>query len=142
MKIFWLTKSNIFPRSFNYFLEDANIPPAQICTSPVEAIIAYGNSGADLVIMDFSWYSDEISGVGIMESFLRLYPCLKIVLVTSYYQEVVEDRHIALGAAGYFHKNDLPENIIRHLRQVYNHDQPYGTQQMMTADHDWHCVPA
>lgn len=116
MKIFWLTKSDFFPQRLDPFLKEQNISLTCICTDPTQAIVSYLQSDADLVIMDFSWYSDTVSGVALIKNFLSLNSKIKIMVSTSYYQSEVDNRYKALGATGYLYKNDTPENIIKALQ--------------------------
>lgn len=116
MKIFWLTKNDFFPRRLYPFLKEQEIILTDICTDPSRAILCYLQSDADVIVMDFSWYSNVVSGVALIKDFLSLSDNIKIIVSTSYYQSEVENRYKSLGAVGYFHKNDTPENIIRSLR--------------------------
>ncbi|MFT3909351.1 MAG: hypothetical protein QM737_08005 [Ferruginibacter sp.] len=116
MKIFWLTKNDFFPRRLYPFLKEQDIVLSAICTDPSQAMLAYLQSGADVIVMDFSWYSNMVSGVALIRDFLSLDDSIKIIVSTSYYQSEVDNRYKLLGAVGYFHKNDTPENIIRSLR--------------------------
>ena len=116
MNIFWLSKKEIFPRSFSTFLLEHDLHLSGICTNPDMAVYEYLVSGADLVIMDFSWYSSAVSGVGLLNEFLTLKENMKVIITTSYFQETVHVRYRRLGACGYFTKNDSPEDIINCIR--------------------------
>lgn len=118
MNLFWLTKNPIFPRSFERFLLEEGISIETVCIEPNNAVEQYIRSHADVVIMDFSWYSNEISGVNLLRIFQKADPGVKVIFVTSYFQDVVAAKFKMLGAAGYIHKNDLPENIITVIRQT------------------------
>lgn len=118
MNIFWLTKNEIFPKSFQPFLKEHDITIGHVCTNPKNAVAEYNLSRFDLIVMDFSWYSDTVSGVALLKDFLKVNNEANVVLVTSYYQDVVNEKYRSFGAKGYFNKNDTPENIIECLKKA------------------------
>ena len=118
MNLFWLSKNELFPRSFSRFLEEQNIFISRICTNPHLAIAEYLSCGTGIVLMDFSWYSNDVSGVELLNEFLKLENGVKVIIITSYYQEAVHAKYRQLGAGGYFTKNDSPEHIIACIKDT------------------------
>ena len=73
----------------------------------------------DIVILDIqlSYFAE---GIDILKKIKKLYPSLKVIILTVYEEDDLIFNSIAEGASDYIIKSAAPDNIAQTIRNVYN----------------------
>ncbi len=86
----------------------------------VELIAAVEQNQPDVILMDLKM--PEMDGLAATESIRKLFPSIKIILLTMYDEEHLINHMMKLGANGYLLKNEEPEEVEVAIRSVMEKD--------------------
>ncbi|MFT3750188.1 MAG: hypothetical protein QM768_17865 [Agriterribacter sp.] len=120
VSIFLVCKNDFFFRNIMFLLENRGVILKGICLDPDTALEQFNNSGADIIIMDANWINRGYSGKQILEKLLTKNQHLKVVAVSSTYDNAQVYCLRKSGAKGYFARGSSGIDEITHcIKQVH-----------------------
>lgn len=101
-------------------------PRTQFCEAGDSrtALEVFPQAKWDIVLLDINIPGRD--GLEVLEQIRRFDPTVKVLIVSAFPQEEFAIRAFRLGAAGYLHKNQAPEELIAALNSILA-GQPYVT---------------
>jgi len=82
-----------------------------------ELLDSLGNgAGADVVLLDLSM--PVLDGVDTLSLMGQQYPDMKVIILSSHYNDSIILRLLDEGASGFLAKNESPTEVVRTIRQV------------------------
>jgi len=72
----------------------------------------------DVVLLDLSM--PHVNGLDVLRQLTRFEPAIKVVVVTMYSDEAVEQEAVRSGAAGFVLKSDLGQKLLPVLEAIVN----------------------
>ena len=117
-----LCKNDIFFRTIEKELNKAHICYLGIFKDPDTALQQYKdmNTKPEIILLDANWKKYVTSDGTIIKQFKETARQPKVILVTNYYDEMINGMLKELGVQGYFYRNiETIRTIIDCIKQVY-----------------------
>jgi len=114
-----------YRRYFSLFLSLQGINVADQCANYEEAEELYNTLKPDIVIMNINNQAGNICDAG---KSITDYPDIKIIGQSTHYDNLLLNKLIAAGAAGYFIKLMPPAKILEAIEKIYNGEKLFYRQ--------------
>jgi DNA-binding NarL/FixJ family response regulator len=122
--LFIICKNDLFFKIIAPVLEPSDIRIAAIVKTTYAAVQEYMKSKADIVILDANWNDEVPTGKETLAGLLANDPRCKVIVMNTFYEPVIEQEFIQLGASGYFYKNVASLDRIREcIQNTYHSDR-------------------
>jgi DNA-binding NarL/FixJ family response regulator len=113
IKIFLVCKSDVFFRTIEPILNESGIFIAGTSKSSTEALSMFEKSDADVILLDANWSPHGMEGLNILAGFLNHNRLLKVIFVTTFYDDRLAAKAKGTGAMGYLYRNVTHAKVIR-----------------------------
>lgn len=92
-----------------------------VFSNGIELMSFLKTNPVDLVLTDMNM--PQMDGIGVIESVKKLYPIIKVIVISMYDDQLIYDKCIRLGADAYVLKGSDPDELIYTIKEV--HDGSY-----------------
>src|SRR5215471_17141092 len=110
-------------------LEDSGINAVIDAGDAATGYQAFVQHKPDVVVVDLRLQNQELGGVALIERIHSYAPHAAILVFSMHLDPIIVSAAIAAGAAGYLHKDALPDELPKAVAQLRS-GQPYTDQQV------------